>query len=448
MAGVAKNVVAYNELAVGKVARSQPPKQTEWKIKDVPGLSIIVMAAPSTVATFSFRYRVGDKVMRKTLGRHGPGGLTLADAKAAALELMSAVSKGANPVADERAKAAQEAAAAAQLSLRGLFEERAKKDRRVTPGTLRAYREGLELLVFPKLGDRIASEIAGKEIAVVLREIASGKERGEGGPHAAHKCQSALGSTYRWAKRQGLVEENPTFGLGFAVQSTPRDRILTDKELANLWLGIETAKGLADNMRIIFKLGLLTGQRRATLAGAKVSELSGLDGKEPVWRIPAGRMKVKTKGEQIVPLSMQAAALFKTAIAANGASAYVFPADTAKVKAGEEAKMPHVRPDSVSTAMIRLRSKLGLSGDDKVVLHDARRCIVTWLKENRVADADVRKVILHHADKTVTERHYEHANLQGPVRIAYQAWADHVSRVTDQAPPATSNVVELAAVRA
>ena len=58
---------------------------------------------------------------------------------------------------------------------------------------------------------------------------------------------------------------------------------------------------------------------------AEWSEIE-LDGKEPVWRIPAGRMKMRN--EHIVPLTPQVVKIFRKLKTFSGDSRHVFPATT------------------------------------------------------------------------------------------------------------------------
>ena len=89
--------------------------------------------------------------------------------------------------------------------------------------------------------------------------------------------------------------------------------------------------------------------------------------------------------------------------------------------------------------MMRLREVARVK-DARV--HDFRKAITTWLRENQIATPDVCDLILHHARNGVTGSHYDFAVLKGPVRKALEAWANHVGEVTGQAAKA-SNVVQL-----
>ncbi|WP_292944900.1 hypothetical protein [Novosphingobium sp.] len=67
---------------------------------------------------------------------------------------------------------------------------------------------------------------------------------------------------------------------------------------------------------------LLTWVRAKELRFAAKSEFEGLNTTEPIWRIPANRMKMGR--EHLVPLSVQAAAIAKKMIA-SAAGDYLFP---------------------------------------------------------------------------------------------------------------------------
>jgi integrase len=227
-----------------------------------------------------------------------------------------------------------------------------------------------------------------------------------------------------------------------------RSRTPTDKELAALWTAIEgDASTVSASMRRILQLAVLTGQRRSEIAGARLSELQGLETDNPLWVIPGNinkrgktiRGRTKNGREQRVPLSTQAAALFREAVALAKGNEFVFPADVSKIKVGREPRMLHTHGGSVTSAMRRLREVAGIKG---ISVHDMRRAISNWLKDQGIS-REVRDLILNHLDPSVTEAHYsQSARMEKQVRLALQMWADHVWRITGQAA-AQANVVPM-----
>jgi integrase len=410
-----KNAIAAIEKARDK---GQSLAQREWHVEGVAGLSIVVK--PSGAALWVLRYQVGKGTSRtrrsQSLGSHEvlkqPDGLSLAGAKVAAFDVLSKIAKGADPVAEEKA-------AAAAMTLRELFDDRLAKDTRRAPRTLEDYKAILESDVFPELGDLPANQITDDQIAEILERIETRSK------HAAHKARSALGSTFRWGQQRGKLKKNPVKGLGFTHQSKPRERILSDAELRKIWSAIDADAG-SEAMRLVLKLAILTGQRNSEVAGAEISELE-LDVANPKWRIPSARMKRKSR-DQIVPLSQQAVALFRRAIeiAKDKGGRFVFPGETHGRREGHVWRAEHLAQESVSRAWARVRERAGVKD---VNLHDMRKCITTWLRENKHVSTEICDHILHHGQKGVTSTHYDFSTLDGPVRQALGWWADHVEAV-------------------
>ena len=412
MAGKSSRVLPFKPASIAK-AQAVDGKQTEHRIEGVRGLILVV--TPQGTGTYFFRYVVQQGKKRKfrseNLGRRDA--ISLTDARDKADELRLAVGGGADPVAEGQAKKTA-------TTLRELFEERVRKDEARAKATLENYRIALNAKyggssILDELGDLPADEVTADQIATILERIVDLSKS------AAHKARSALGSTYRWGLSRRKVRVNPVKGLGYTHQSKPRNRVLTDDELAKLWTGIDTEPGLSWQMQNILKLAVLTGQRRSEVAGAQVSELR-LAGANPTWRIQSARMKKKNR-EQIVPLSAQAAELFSDALAGQ-MNGYVFPALT-----DSTARLPHINGESVSRAMARLCARIKLKDAQT---HDLRKCITTWLREHKHVSSDVVDLVLHHSRKGVTATHYDFSVLEGPVRRAMQDWSDHVMAVSNK----------------
>ncbi len=181
------------------------------------------------------------------------------------------------------------------------------------------------------------------------------------------------------------------------------------------------------------------------MCGARISELQ-LEGDAPVWIIPGdvnkrGRIiegRTKNGREQHVPLSSQAQQLWSEAVKSCGNGEFVFPADLSKVKIGKEPRTPHVNPDSVTMAMRRLRE---VAGVEDVSIHDMRRAISNWLKDQGVS-REVRDLVLNHKDPSVTESSHSQASRMGKqVKQAMDAWAAHVWELTGQGISASNVLV-------
>src|SRR3546814_4425876 len=95
-----------------------------------------------------------------------------------------------------------------------------------------------------------------------------------------------------------------------------------------------------DHARPVTRLALrflaLTAVRPGELRGARWDEFEDLDGPEPLWRIPAERMKgdsdrkQEADGDHLVPLSHQAVAILRAVWPLTGACHLLFPSQDRK----------------------------------------------------------------------------------------------------------------------
>ena len=149
------------------------------------------------------------------------------------------------------------------------------------------------------------------------------------------------------------------------------------------------------------------------------SELENLDGDEPLWRIPAERMKQER--EHLVPLSTQAAEIARRLVA-NSESNYVV--------SGEKPQ----KPLSENT-MIYALYRMGYLGRQTV--HGLRSLGSTWANEQLVEvtpsiwlrryHEDWVELQLSHAEEDEVRGAYNAAEYLEPRRRMMQDWADFIS---------------------
>jgi integrase len=120
--------------------------------------------------------------------------------------------------------------------------------------------------------------------------------------------------------------------------------------------------------------------------------------------------------------------LFREALASCSNGDHLFPGDVKKIKTGNKPRAPHIHGESVTMAMRRLRN---VAGVDDVSIHDMRRAISNWMKDQGIG-REVRDLALNHLDGSVDARHYSGAaRMDQQVRSAMQAWADHITKIVD-----------------
>lgn len=443
----AESTVKFADQSVrARIKDSAGQPQREWRIDGVRGL--VLVTQPSGTGTFYAFYRTRHGKNRKLRIGEYPD-VTLQEARRRSDEVRRAVEDGGDPVGEAQMQATG-------ATFRELADMRfAAGD--LTTGTVALYRELLRLNA--KLGSAKpfdflslpAREIEPHMIVAAMDAV----QKPNGAKRQADMLRFAASSVFKFAKGRKSVETNPAAGIALRHRVKAREHVPSNDDLAKLWRAtFKEGNGLSPAMRLIFRLAIMTGQRRAEIAGACRSELH-LEGPAPVWIIPGDKVvrgkvsrtergRTKNGEEQRVPLSPQAVALWLEALAIPRpkGSEVVFPADLSKVKTGKAPNFPHTSPDAVTKAMHSLRAKIG-TGD--ITVHDMRRAIATWCGNTGVRP-DVVDRVLNHKPRDVTRVHYNHSTLDTLVRQALTAWANHVEALASgDTTGAGSNVVQLRA---
>jgi hypothetical protein len=223
-------------------------------------------------AFYYLRYRLGGRQCMKSIGRHGSP-FTPEMARKTAQEALGDVVRGKHPatLGSPPGTSAEEANTFGGLLGRFLDRQRPK----LRPKTMAEVERHLRSNSAPLAKLRLA-EIDRRTIAKLLEEI---EKRG---PVMRNRVRSTLSGYFDWAKREGLIETNPVEGTNKAHEAE-RTRVLTDAELAAVWVACRTPAGPAKPKGIgpngwadftdIIRLLILTGQRRNEIGDLRWSEL-------------------------------------------------------------------------------------------------------------------------------------------------------------------------------
>ena len=142
-----------------------------------------------------------------------------------------------------------------------------------------------------------------------------------------------------------------------------------------------------------------------------------LDGDEPLWRIPAERMKMREA--HIVPLARQSVDILKRLHPITGRQQYAFPA----IGGGG-------RPLSENTLNGAIR-RIGYSGDE-MTAHGFRTMASTLLNEQGV-NPDLIELQLAHAERNTVRAAYNRAQRLAERRAMMQKWADFLDKLRENA---------------
>lgn len=288
--------------------------------------------------------------------------------------------------------------------------------------------KSLDRDVFPEIGDVPIAEIESPKVLEVLNAIVT-----RGAIETAHRVCQRIGDVYVYAIPAGLAKANPAASMGKALPKVPRskpqpsviDRIRDHDEQINA-----VRKMLADcdaercraTTKFALRLLALTSVRPNELQNAEWSELEDLEGADPVWRIPAARMKgdldrkAEEQGDHVVMLSAQAVAVIKALRPLTGGYKLMFPSER------------HVhRPISENT----LRALLIRAGYyQRHVPHGFRAAFSTIMNERpdrREGDRAIIDLMQAHVPKDKVEGAYNRAAYLPRRRELAQQWADLIT---------------------
>ena len=283
----------------------------EFRIDGVRGL--VLLALPSGTATWYLHYDVvvGRRRRRRKLKIGRLDDIALADAIAVAERQRPAIRTGADPVArrqDERH----------ELTFAELVEERFAKGSPLRPATDQDYRRVLAHDILPTLGPLSAKRVTRDQVLRAINTIAA-----RGATRRADLARAVMRSIFAFGIDRGHVDTNPVSGLKNRHTYRPREVIADADHIRTLWEAIERGQApMTPTIGFIIRLALLTGLRRAELAATRRADLD-LDSTRPLLTIPSGR--AKNRNLHRVPLSPQAAHLFREALGRAGDGVYVFP---------------------------------------------------------------------------------------------------------------------------
>jgi integrase len=245
-----------------------------WDTKQ-PGLILRVRRAADggVLRTWLAQRKRHGKIIRVRLGKASEIAIDLA--RKAARETLGKIDLGHDPAAERRAAAAKD-----QRTMAALVNEYLKdKKTAVRPSTFSEIERYLTGPYFKVLHNVPVSEIDHGRVTSCVKAIA--RERGAPTAREARQCLSGFFSA---AMQDGNAPTNPVIGSWRPNGIEPRDRVLTDAELAAIW---QACDGDDDTDRVV-RLLILTGCRRSEIGGMAWSELD-LD--QGTWTLPKERSK-------------------------------------------------------------------------------------------------------------------------------------------------------------
>jgi integrase len=368
---------------------------------------------------------------RIALGRFPP--MSLAEAREKARLILQTAREGKNPrrVAMED-KAALEAAS--RHTLRALSADfiAQQKLRGRRTSTVSGYQAALQGRHVSDWQDLAVSSISRADVRERLLALA------EKTPVQSNRFRAHWSKFFGWCVEQDFIETSPMAGIKALVTERSRERVLAPDEIAALLGILDESKSV---MAPVFRLLLLTGQRRSEISDLRWSEVKDLEGAESRIELPGER--TKNHRPHVIPLSPQAVATLKGvsrfALVSEGGqsqlSEYVF---------SESGKSP-VSGFSKFKAQLdhQMKAKLGRELL-RWTVHDLRRTAATAMNDTLGADPHVVEAVLNHisgASKAGVAGTYNRAAYLTQRRAALNAWANYLDSLVGK--QGVENVVML-----
>jgi integrase len=295
--------------------RNAKPKGKAYKLSDGGGMYLLVM--PDGRRYWRLDYRFAGKRRTVALGVYPT--VSLSTARARRADARALLAKSIDPSVVKRATKR-----AAKLASENTFEAVArewiaKQRNRLAPRYCALLLARLEADIFPEIGSRPIADIDAPEVLEALRKV---EKRGV--IETARRLRQTCGQIFRYAIVTGRAKYDPSAALRGALGSPGRPRghrAMAVHEVPNFLNALENYDG-DQRTHLALRLMLLTFARTTELRGAQWSEFENLEGNEPLWRIPAERMKMKR--EHIVPLAPQAVAVLRELRASPGSDSSPF----------------------------------------------------------------------------------------------------------------------------
>jgi integrase len=405
-------------LSVGKLPI--PPKgQVDYFDTAMPSFGVRLSLSGSR--TFFVMTRVHGKVVRLTIGRakiqEDDIGFTLKEARSKAGELVDIASKGIDPrqlQKIEKEKKNEEA----KKTFKAVAEKFIKRhvEPRLAPSTKREYDRTLFGKDVKAWQSRPIDSITKSDIRALLDKMVN---RGSAG--GANNRLSYLRKFFNWCAEEDYVEHPPTDRIRPPGPKNVGERVLTEEECKLVWAAFDAEGGPFGDL---FKLLLLTGQRRSEVGGMTWDELRDLDGENPTWEIPSYR--TKNKRPHIVPLSPQAVAIIKSR-PVFGDEGLLFT-NTGNTPVSGYGKIKKRVDDWISEK----REEANIPPMPSWVLHDLRRTMVTMMNERLKISPHVVEACVNHvsgAAKMGVAGVYNKALYLDERKIALGEWAAFASRI-------------------
>jgi integrase len=258
--------------------RNLKPKSKIYKASDRDGMYVTV--SPSGTVTFRYDYRFNGRRETLTLGRYGPGGISLAMARELLLDARKTVLKGISPALEKQ----REKRRAVAIKTFGTAMDTWLANARLADSTRAMRKHIIDRDILPVFQNRLLTEIQPEDLRALCNKV---KERGA--PATAVQIRDIVKQVYVYAIAHGEKVDHPANSVGAASIATfiPKDRALSPLEIRLMVQQMELV-ATYPTIKLALRLILLTLVRKSELIQATWDEVNF---ESATWTIPKQRMK-------------------------------------------------------------------------------------------------------------------------------------------------------------
>ena len=387
----------------------------------VPGLALQV--TPAGARSWTLRAVIGGKRRDMGLGGYSPTGITLAKARAAAVEARDLIRKGIDPIRQQQqAQGALRAAMVEALTFKECADSYIKAHAASWKNAKhqQQWRNTLAQHAHPVLGELLVQDVKLSHVLLVLEPLWTTTNE------TAVRLRGRIELVLDWAAARGLRDGmNPARWRGHLDKLLAKPSKVNNRE-HHAALPVGEVGAFMGRLRDAEGMGaraleflIFTASRSGEVRGATWAEI---DTDAKVWTVPASRMKAGK--EHRVPLSPEALALLAS-VPKVAATELVFPAPRGGALS-----------DMTLTAVVRRMAV-------PAVPHGFRSTFRDWAAERTSYPRDVAEMALAHAIGDKVEAAYRRGDLFEKRGLMMADWAKFLARVETK-----GQVVALASRRA
>ena len=340
------------------------------------------------------QYRADGRTRRPVIGSVEK--LTPMEARQAARKILAKAALGHDPQGEKEVKRQQAARTFRSVADAYL----AARQSELRPSSLRVTKLYLLGGYFRPLHSIGISNIGHPDIAARLSAIAR-----DHSAITAAAARRAISAMFRWSVEEGWATLNPVIGTRKPADPMPRDRVLSDDELAAVW----RACGV-DNFGRIVRLLILLGSRRAEIGGMRRSELNLDSG---IWTLP----KERSKNNHALTITLPPTAL--TIIRS--------------VQSTQDALFGDHAETGFNSWNIGKRELDRRLADDAVKpwrLHDLRRSVATGMADLGIEPHHIEACLNHFSGhRAGVAGIYNRSSYDRVIAAALARWADHIEEL-------------------